>query len=131
MRKSLIILSVVAVAALSAEGVAGAQPPPPAKGIAVALDGTTLDGQAVPVSQPLVDPALATCFDLVAPDGRATVWKDFVNRTDRVAELSTRTCEQRTAGDVGQQQTLQPGDADPTTSKPDYAWRSATFTNIP
>jgi hypothetical protein len=130
MRKSVIILAVTAVAGLSTAGVAGAEPPP-AKGIAVALDGTTLDGEAVPVSQALVDPALGTCFDLVAPDGRPTVWKDFVNRTDRVAGLSTRTCEQIASGDPGELQTLQPGEAGPEPGAREYAWRSATFTSIP
>jgi hypothetical protein len=131
MRKSLVILSVAAAVGLSTAGVAAAEPPPPAEGIAVALDGTTLDGEAVPVSQALVDPALATCFDLVAQDGRPAVWKDFVNRTDRVAGLSTRTCAEIAAGDLGRQQNLQPGEADPTADAPGYAWRSATFLSIP
>jgi hypothetical protein len=126
MRKSVIILSVSAAVGLATAGTAGAQPPPPAQGIAVALDGTTLDGVPVPVSQPLVDPALATCFDLLAPDGRPAVWADFVNRTDRVAGISTRTCEQVGAGDTGGQQALSPGER-----STGHAYRSVRFTSIP
>jgi hypothetical protein len=126
MRKSVIILSVTAVVGVCTAGTAVAEPPPPANGIAVALDGTGLDGEAVPVSQPLVDPPLATCFDLVTPDGRPAVWADFVNRTDRVAGVSTRSCADVSAGNVGQQRELPPGG-----SSAGHAYRSVRFLSIP
>ncbi|OLT09352.1 hypothetical protein BJF78_30810 [Pseudonocardia sp. CNS-139] len=125
MRKSVIVLSVMTVAGLGTAGTAVAEPPEPAEGIAVALFGTTAGGEAVPVSQPLVDPALGTCFDLLTPDGRAATWGEFVNRTDRVAAISTGTCGE-VDGHTTALRTLAPGAAGS-----GYAWRSVRFTSIP
>lgn len=138
MRKSVIVLSVIATAVLATAGTAGAQPlplppplppapaPAPAHGIAIALFGTTLDGVAVPVSQPLVDPALATCFDLMTPDGSPAEWGDFVNRTDRVAGVSTRSCADLGTETPDLQHALPPG-----ASTTGQTWRSVRFTSIP
>lgn len=126
-RRSVIMMAVVTTVTLATAGTAGAgEPPPPAKGVAVALKGTTADGTAVPVSQPIVDPALATCYDLLTPEGDAADWAEFVNRTDRVAAVSSRNCVQVHTGDLGAERTLQPGQR-----STDMVYRSVRFTSIP
>lgn len=131
MRRTIAVLATAAAVVLTttgAVGVAAADEPASesAEGIAVAMDGTTDDGRWEALSRPLVDPDLARCYDLVTPSGGTADWNEFVNRTDRVAAVSSKNCISVLRRDAGRELRLAPGE-----SGGEFRYRSVRFTSVP
>ncbi|MFR9804023.1 hypothetical protein ACL02T_17235 [Pseudonocardia sp. RS010] len=102
MRRTAVALGVVAlvaaggVAAATGASAAPTSDPAVAHGYYLAQNGTAPDGTWSPQSDALVDPEVGHCYDLTSlATGPGTAWTESVNRTDKVALLSTRTCTQQ------------------------------------
>jgi hypothetical protein len=142
--RTILLVGVIGTAALAGTGVALADTTPlVAHGSYHAEDGTSEFGEHLDTSAVLVDTPVGTCVDLTSPDGDEVAWQTSVNETDRVALLSSRTCqeiaEDRGAGPgpadavaedrpgTGRAEALAPGDV----VGAGKAFRSVSFSSMP
>ena len=103
MRRTALALAVITlvatggVAAATAASAAPTSDPAVAHGYYLAQNGTGWDGSWSPQSDTLVDPKVGHCYDLTSlATGPGADWTESVNRTDKVALLSTKTCAEPT-----------------------------------
>jgi hypothetical protein len=151
MRRTALVIGVVALFAAGGIGAATAASASPtndptadptvAHGYYLALNGTGADGSWSPQSDTLVDPLVGQCYDLGSlATGPSAEWTESVNRTDKVALLSERTCAERAASAEGATgraaaeldrvaRWTSPDSVSDGTS--DFAFRSVTFSDVP
>ncbi len=147
MRRTALALAVVAlvvtggVAAATAASAAPTSDPAVAHGYYLAQNGTAPDGAWSPQSDTLVDPQVGRCYDLTSlATGPGADWTESVNRTDKVALLSTRTCaEQEAAAENASGEAAAAAHQAARWTSPDsvspgsgeYTFRSVSFANVP
>jgi hypothetical protein len=151
MRRTALVLGVVALLTAGGAGVASAASTSPAgdpgvaHGYYLALNGTSDDGTWAPQSDTLVDPKVGQCYDVTSVTTGPAAWTESVNRTDKVALLSPKTCAQKAADQQAAEQAGTTGRAaaeeqhaarwttpDTVSSATEgFSFRSVSFSNIP
>ena len=119
-----VVLAVLTIAAgtVGTASVASADPEV-AHGTYLAQDGRTADGTRVAESAPVTDAALGICYDLLTPSGARATWTRTLNRTDRLAQVSERSCDIARAEGPGPLTLLAPGQQAGRAT----GWRSVRF----
>jgi hypothetical protein len=138
------VLALVASGGVTAATAASAAPtsdPAVAHGYYLAQNGTAWDGSWSPQSDTLIDPTVGHCYDLTSlATGPGADWTESVNRTDKVALLSAKTCaEQEEDAEDASGEALSaahqaarwtsPGSVSPGSGG--YTFRSVSFANVP
>jgi len=137
MRRTAVTLGVAALLALAGVGAATTAmaatpdaPPTHAKGIYVAMNGTSETGDWAPQSDAIVDPELGTCYELTSFSAGPAEWTESVNRTDAVALLSQKSCTELTEGEPDSAGHA-PRWTGPHSVSDSFAFRSVRFSNLP
>ena len=147
MRRTALALAVIAlvvsggVAAATAASASPTGDPAVAHGYYLAQNGTASGGAWSPQSDTLVDPKVGYCYDLTSlATGPGADWTESVNRTDKVALLSARTCaEQEAAAENASGEAAAAAHQAARWTSPDsvspgsgeYTFRSVSFANVP
>ena len=152
MRRTALVLGVSALLALAGVGAATAASaqntvagpdavdgPAVAHGYYLALNGTNDAGDWSPQSDTLVDPEVGRCYDLTSLATGPAAWTESVNRTDKVALLSQRSCAEKAAAPTTGVAGAEASRATRWTSPDDvsgdaegtWAFRSVEFSSIP